>query len=207
MLLRSVIAFLPRSKHLLTSWLQSPSTVTLESKKRKSSTASTFSPICHEVITWSRHCTAETNTQKNCKAIIFQKQQKRTIKGRPHLWRENCSPGIGRACQWEALPDPLNYADHLEAPGETQFQEGADSKTEAWPALSSSWNPEDGRNSQNEKKIAPASGFERSKGTDPTECSVSQAAVALWSLNSFLGFSPWWSSTEQTGQRESSEQQ
>ena len=60
-----------------------------------------------------------------------------------------------------------------------QFQAGADSKTEAWPALSSSWNPEDGRNSQNEKKTAPASGFERSKGTDSAECSVSQAAVAL----------------------------
>ena len=40
--LRFVIAFLPRSKHLLISWLQSPSTVTLGPKKRKSVTISTF---------------------------------------------------------------------------------------------------------------------------------------------------------------------
>ena len=38
-----VIAFLPRSKCLLISWLQSPSTVILQPKKRKSVTASTFS--------------------------------------------------------------------------------------------------------------------------------------------------------------------
>ena len=37
---RFVIAFLPRSKHLLISWLQSPSTVILELKKRKSVTVS-----------------------------------------------------------------------------------------------------------------------------------------------------------------------
>ena len=48
---RFVIAFLPRSKHLLISWLQSPPTVILEPKKRKSVTASTFSPsICLEVM-------------------------------------------------------------------------------------------------------------------------------------------------------------
>ena len=45
---RFVTAFLPRSNRLLISWLQSPSTVTLEPRKRKSVTASTFSPsICH----------------------------------------------------------------------------------------------------------------------------------------------------------------
>ena len=49
MLSRFVIALLPRSKLLLISWLQSPSTVILESKKIKSVIASTFSPsICHE---------------------------------------------------------------------------------------------------------------------------------------------------------------
>ena len=48
---RFVIAFLPRSKHLLTSWLQSPFTVILEPKKVKSVIVSTFSPsTCHEVI-------------------------------------------------------------------------------------------------------------------------------------------------------------
>ena len=51
MLSRFVIAFLPRSKCLLISWLQSPSAVILEPKKIKSVTASTFSPsICHKVM-------------------------------------------------------------------------------------------------------------------------------------------------------------
>ena len=48
---RFVIAFLPRSKHLLTLWLQSLSVVILEPKKRKSVTVSTFLPsICHNVM-------------------------------------------------------------------------------------------------------------------------------------------------------------
>ena len=48
---RFVIAFLPRSKHLLISLLQSPSAVILELKKRKSVTASTLSlSICHEMM-------------------------------------------------------------------------------------------------------------------------------------------------------------
>ena len=48
---RFVIAFLPRSKHLLILWLQSLSVVILEPKKIKSVTASTFSPsICREVM-------------------------------------------------------------------------------------------------------------------------------------------------------------
>ena len=48
---RFVIAFLPRSNRLLISWLQSPSAVILEPKKRKSVTTSTFSPsICYEVM-------------------------------------------------------------------------------------------------------------------------------------------------------------
>ena len=51
MLSNLVIAFLPRSKHLLFSWLQSPSTVILEPKKIKSVTVSTVSPsICHEAM-------------------------------------------------------------------------------------------------------------------------------------------------------------
>ena len=48
---RLVIAFLPRNKHLLISWLHSPSAVILEPKKIKSVTVSTDSPsICHEVM-------------------------------------------------------------------------------------------------------------------------------------------------------------
>ena len=48
---RLVIAFLPRSKHLLISWLQSPYAVILEPKKIKSDPISTVSPsISHEVM-------------------------------------------------------------------------------------------------------------------------------------------------------------
>ena len=51
MLSRLAIAFLLRSKHLLISWLQSPSAVILEPRKIKSDTVSTVSPsICHEVM-------------------------------------------------------------------------------------------------------------------------------------------------------------
>ena len=48
---RFVIAFLPGSKHLLISWLQSPPAVILEPKKIKSGTVSIVSPsVCHEVM-------------------------------------------------------------------------------------------------------------------------------------------------------------
>ena len=51
MLSRLVITFHPRSKHLLISWLQSPSAVILETRKIKSAALSTVSPsMCHEVI-------------------------------------------------------------------------------------------------------------------------------------------------------------
>ena len=51
MLSRLVIAFLPNSKRLLISWLQSPSAVILEPPKIKSVTVSIVSPsICHEVM-------------------------------------------------------------------------------------------------------------------------------------------------------------
>ena len=51
MLSRLVIAFLPRNKCLLISWLQSPSAVIFEAHKRKSITVSIVSPsVCHEVM-------------------------------------------------------------------------------------------------------------------------------------------------------------
>ena len=51
MLSRLVLTFLPRSKHLLISWLKSPSEVILEPKKMKSVTVSFASQsICHEVM-------------------------------------------------------------------------------------------------------------------------------------------------------------
>ena len=51
MLSKLVITFLPRSKHLLSSWLQSLSAVVLEPKQIKSVTVSIVSPsICHKVM-------------------------------------------------------------------------------------------------------------------------------------------------------------
>jgi len=51
MLTRLVITFLPRSKHLLISWLQSPCAVFLEPPEIKSDTVSTVSPsISHEMM-------------------------------------------------------------------------------------------------------------------------------------------------------------
>ena len=51
MLSRLVIAFLPRHKRLLISWLKSPSAVILEPRKIKSATVSTITPsICHKVM-------------------------------------------------------------------------------------------------------------------------------------------------------------
>ena len=50
MLSRLVITFLPRSKCLLISWLQSPSAVILEAKKIKSDTIIVYPFICHEVM-------------------------------------------------------------------------------------------------------------------------------------------------------------
>ena len=51
MLSRLVIAFLPRSKHLLISWLQSPFAVILEPQNINSVNVSIVSPsICHEVM-------------------------------------------------------------------------------------------------------------------------------------------------------------
>ena len=51
MLSRLVVTFLPRSKHLLILWLQSPSAVILEPPKIKSLTVSTVSPsISHAVM-------------------------------------------------------------------------------------------------------------------------------------------------------------
>ena len=51
MLSRLAIAFLPRSERLLTSWLQSPSAIILETPEIKCLTISIVSPsVCHEVL-------------------------------------------------------------------------------------------------------------------------------------------------------------
>ena len=53
---RLVITFLPSSKHLLISWLQSTSAVILEPRKIKSAAFSTVSPsICHEVMGYEKY--------------------------------------------------------------------------------------------------------------------------------------------------------
>ena len=60
---RFVITFLPKSKHLLISWLQSPFAVILEPKKIKSLTVSIVSPsICHEP---SKQCKEDKHIKDN----------------------------------------------------------------------------------------------------------------------------------------------
>ena len=68
MLSRLAITFLPRSKCLLISWLQSPSAVILEPTKIKSATVSTVSPfICHEV---KRHLLLRRKVMTNLGSIL-----------------------------------------------------------------------------------------------------------------------------------------
>ena len=69
MLSRLVMTFLPRSKRLLISWLQSPSAVILEPRKIKSVTVSTLCPsICHEMhllgYPYYKVCRVEGGTEK-----------------------------------------------------------------------------------------------------------------------------------------------
>ena len=65
MLPRLVITFLPRSKRLLISWLQSPSAVILEPKTIKSDTVFTVSPsISHEVMGPDAMMWGETSEEK-----------------------------------------------------------------------------------------------------------------------------------------------
>ena len=64
MLSRLVIAFLPKSKCLLISWLQSPSAVILEPKKKRSLTVSIVSPsVCHEVMGTGFHDVSILNSE------------------------------------------------------------------------------------------------------------------------------------------------
>ena len=57
---RSVTAFLPRSKHLFISWLQSQSTVILEPKKIKSVTVSTFAPSMFSSVQFSHSVVSDS---------------------------------------------------------------------------------------------------------------------------------------------------
>ena len=64
MLPRLVITFLPRSKRLLISWLQSPSVVILEPRKIKSDTVSTVSPSVYHKARNLRKKTTNRNLRK-----------------------------------------------------------------------------------------------------------------------------------------------
>ena len=69
---RLVITFLPRSKHLLISWLQLPSAVILEPPKIVSATISTVSPsICHEVMGSEGRQNENHNHRKLIKLITW----------------------------------------------------------------------------------------------------------------------------------------
>ena len=71
MLSRLVIAFLLRSKHLLISWLQSPSAVILEPKKIKSVPVSIISPsICPEVMGLDAIHDVLKNTEVVCRSLL-----------------------------------------------------------------------------------------------------------------------------------------
>ena len=76
MLSRLVIAFLPRSKHLLILWLQSPSAVILEPPKIKSVTVSIVS-ICHELMGTRCHGLSFLNVEIKTKffIVVFQFHQ------------------------------------------------------------------------------------------------------------------------------------
>ena len=92
MLSRLVIIFLPRSKRLLISWLQSPSAVILELKKIRSDTVSTVSPsISHEVMgpmPWSlfSECWVQLLIFYNCKFVLFHHLHPFHLPFTPHHW-------------------------------------------------------------------------------------------------------------------------
>ena len=78
-----VITFLPRSKHLLISWLQSPSAVILEPKKVKSDTPST-SPSQASAVRelWTSRCSSwlqkrQRNQRSNCQLLLDHRKSKR----------------------------------------------------------------------------------------------------------------------------------
>ena len=86
MLSRIVIAYLPRRKHLLISWLQKPSAVILEPKKIKSDTVSTVSPsISHEVMSWPQ---MKTIVVLKCLLLFYATKMNNLLIG---LWHETKS--------------------------------------------------------------------------------------------------------------------
>ena len=118
MLSRLVIIFLPRSKHLLISWLQSPSAVILEPPKIKSDTVSTVSPSISHVrylITTSKwqHKWINILTKEDDNESETQREKKATLPTRAHLLLCGCPAGIhpffGNNIQfpWTSPPLPM----------------------------------------------------------------------------------------------------
>ena len=104
MLSRLVITFLPRSKHLLISWLQSPSAVILEPPKIKSATVSPF--ICHEVM-------GQRNQESNCQHPLDHRKTKRTPE--KHLLLLHCTKAfdcVDHNKLWKIL-QKMGIPDHL----------------------------------------------------------------------------------------------
>ena len=85
---RLVITFLPRSKHLLISWLQLPSAVILEPPKIVSATISTVSPsICHEVMGSEGRQNENHNHRKLIKLITWTTALSNSMKLWAMPWR------------------------------------------------------------------------------------------------------------------------
>ena len=106
MLSRLVIAFLPRSKHFLISWLQSPSAVILEPKKIKSITVSIVSPsICYEVMGPDMWTTVLSNSMKlwamPCKA---NQDEWVMVESSGKTW--STGKGNGKPLQYSCLENP-----------------------------------------------------------------------------------------------------
>ena len=103
-----VIIFLPRSKRLLISWLQSPSAVILEPPKIKSVSISTVSPsICHEVMGPDSMSTALSNSTKlwamPCRAT---QDGWVTVESSDKMW--STGEGNGKTLQYSCLENPMN---------------------------------------------------------------------------------------------------
>ena len=89
---RFIITFPPRSNRLLISWLQSPSTVILEPKKRKSVTASTFSPsICLEVRCGHTNSRSWQGKPESAHTFVVE-EQKAAIQGHSLILRAWSAP-------------------------------------------------------------------------------------------------------------------
>ena len=109
---RLVITFLPRSKHLLISWLQSPSAVILEPKKIKSDTVSTVSPSIKEIKKTNKMDNTITSNQGIFESFAFYSMCLAAQSCLTLYDPRDCSPagssihGIlqARILEWAAMP-------------------------------------------------------------------------------------------------------